>query len=332
MFIKGISFGFMGPAGYYRGPVGVREAERICETGVSWVALIVTVVQERYSSTRMFSDFHYTPADGELAEVVAKFKRHNIKIMLKPMIECLDSIWRGNIRFPAKQMMIQGIEVDYWGEWFAHYADMIGHYAALAEELKLDLFCVGCELMGVEPEEAHWPAVIRRVRENYKGPITYNTNQFRSGQPFLREWYKSLDLLGISFYTGTSKPNPTADDIAEALVPVAEAIEKEVVGPLGLPLFFAECGARSVAGGAEQPWAYANSGAYDGEVQANYLRGVIKAFTPREWWRGLMWWKWDEQQKRPQYNQPGGDAGFTIYGKPAAGVFTEWCATGDSRE
>lgn len=48
----------------------------------------------------MFSDFHYTPSDRELAEVIAKFKRHNIKIMLKPMIECLDSIWRGNISFP----------------------------------------------------------------------------------------------------------------------------------------------------------------------------------------------------------------------------------------
>ena len=78
MFIKGISFGFMGPAGYYRGPVGVREAERICETGVSWVALIVTVVQERYGSTRMFSDFHYTPSDRELAEVIAKFKRERL--------------------------------------------------------------------------------------------------------------------------------------------------------------------------------------------------------------------------------------------------------------
>ena len=326
MFIKGISFGFMGPAGYYRGPVGVREAERICETGVSWVALIVTVVQERYGSTRMFSDFHYTPSDRELAEVIAKFKRHNIKIMLKPMIECLDSIWRGNISFPPRQMMIQGIEVDYRKEWFSHYADMIGHYAAFAEESGLDLLCIGCELLGVEPCEEHWPMVIERARANFHGPITYNTNQFSPGKPFLHDWYRSLDLLGISFYTGTDKPDPSADDIAEALNPIAEAIEREVVTPLGLPLFFAECGARSVAGGAERPWAYANSGPYDGEVQANYLRGVVRAFSPRSWWRGLMWWKWDEQQKRPQYNQPGGDAGFTIYGKPAAQVFTDWCA------
>lgn len=146
----------------------------------------------------------------------------------------------------------------------------------------------------------------------------------------MRKWFSLLDLLGVSFYTGTPRPNPTPDEIAADLRPNVDALA-EVARETGIPLFFAECGARSVEKGTEQPWMYSNSGAYDGMAQANYLEGVVKAFTPRPWWHGLMWWKWDEQQKRPHYAQPGGDTGFTIHGKPAAEVMRRWCAEGGDR-
>ena len=36
--------------------------------------------------------------------------------------------------------------------------------------------------------------------------------------------------------------------------------------------------------------------------------------------------KWDEQNHRPQFkDDPAGDKGFTIHGKPAADVFRRWC-------
>ena len=325
MFIKGVSFGFMGKNGYYRSEVGQREADNICATGAKWVALIVTVAQERYSSMRMFADYVYTPSDVELASMVRKFHAAGVKVMLKPMIECLDSVWRGNIRFPEKQMMIQGICVDYWAEWFGHYADCMEHYGRFCEENGVELFCIGCELLGTEDQEAFWPGVIDRVRKVYRGPVTYNADQLWANRENCHDWYSKLDLLGISFYTGTERPNPTPSEIAAEL---KEAVERTaaVSRKLGIPLFFAECGARSVVDGTRLPWAYTNSGDYDGAAQANYLAGVIEAFSSCDWWRGLMWWKWDEQQKRPHYTQPGGDTGFTIHGKPAEEVFRKWCA------
>lgn len=330
MFVKGISFGFMARNGYYRSPEGRREIENICALGVNWVALIATVMQDTWYSTKMYHDFAFSPSDEELAETVKTFKAHGIKVMLKPMIECHDSIWRGNISFPEKQMMIQGIETDYWGEWFRNYSDCMAHYARFAEDHGIELFCAGCELMGCEPREEHWPGVIERIRSIYHGPVTYNANQYFPGSPFVRKWFNLLDLLGVSFYTGTPRPNPTPDEIAADLRPNVDALA-EVARETGVPLFFAECGARSVEKGTEQPWMYSNSGAYDGMAQANYLEGVVKAFTPRPWWHGLMWWKWDEQQKRPHYAQPGGDTGFTIHGKPAAEVMRRWCAEGGDR-
>lgn len=323
--IKGVSFGFLAKNGYYRSAAGQDEIERICALGQGWVALIAIVMQERYSDTRMYRDCFYTVSDLELARTIEEFHRRGVKVMLKPMIECHDSTWRGMINFPDGQQQIQGIVTDYWGEWFRNYTECMKHYARLATDTACELFCVGCEMLGTQPQEKHWPGVIAAVRALYDGPVTYNTDQFWPGQPFAQKWFSELDLLGISFYTGSPRTNPSAREIADDLrVRTTEigALSEEI----GVPVFFAECGARSVTGGALVPWDYRNSGAYDGEIQAAYLQAVIDTFSPCPWWKGLLWWKWDEQQNRPQYKQAGGDAGFTIRGKPAEEVMRKWCA------
>ncbi len=324
VFLKGVSFGFMARSGYYRSAAGRNEIDAICDLGVNYVALITTVVQEHYYSTRMFSDYRLSPSDIELAETIEAFHRRGVHVMLKPMIECLDSCWRGNIRFPEKQMMIQGVEVDYWSRWFGNYAGCMEHFARLASDTGTEMFCAGCELKGCEPQESHWPAVLDQIRGVYKGMVTYNADQCRPGENFVRKWFSGLDLLGVSFYTGTRRENPGAEGIAEDLRPAAELLG-EVSRRVGVPLFFAECGSRSVVNGSREPWRYDNAGAYDGGSQSDYLSGVIRAFSGQPWWRGLLWWKWEEQQRRPHYEQPGGDTGFTIRGKPAEGIMRRWC-------
>jgi hypothetical protein len=55
------------------------------------------------------------------------------------------------------------------------------------------------------------------------------------------------------------------------------------------------------------------------------MEATSKAFGAEPWWRGLFWWKWDEQNERPQFHDdPAGDKGFTIDGKPAAKVMENW--------
>jgi len=321
--IKGVSLGFLAKNGFYRSAAGRQEIDRICASGATWVALVATVMQDSYQSTRMYADYFYTPSSLEVADTIRRFHDHGIKVMLKPMIECHDSVWRGMISFPENQQQIQGITTDYWGKWFKNYTDCMLHYARLAVDTDTEMFCLGCEMLGVEPQEQHWPKLIDTVRQVYSGTLTYNADQYFPNRPFKRDWFSLLDILGVSFYTGTPRLKPTAAQIAEDLQPSVAAFA-ELCEATKVPLFFAECGARSVENGAVCPWDYRNSGAYDGEIQAEYLRGVIQAFSPQPWWHGLMWWKWDEQQRRPQYEQAGGDAGFTIYGKPAAEVFRQW--------
>ncbi len=72
---------------------------------------------------------------------------------------------------------------------------------------------------------------------------------------------------------------------------------------------------------AKLPW-YWSGGAYDGSEQANYLTALVETFKNEPWWMGLAWWKWDEQNDRPQFRtDPAGDSGFTIKGKPAEKLF-----------
>lgn len=59
------------------------------------------------------------------------------------------------------------------------------------------------------------------------------------------------------------------------------------------------------------------------------MAAVIRAFSAEPWRGGLLWWKWDEENYRPQFHDdPAGDKGFTIDGKPAAQVMKHWCEGG----
>ena len=325
-FIKGVSLGFLARNGYYRSEVGKAEVERICDMGSGWVALMATIMQDSYSSTRTYADFNFTPSDLELADTIRRFHERGVKVMLKPIVENHDSVWRGMINFPEGHQQIQGIVTDYWGEWFKNYTDAMLHYARIATDTGVEMLCVGCEMLGAEPQDERWSKLLKSVRGEYSGLLTYNADQYYPTRPFLHKWYSELDLLGISFYTGSKRPNPTAEQIAEDIVKTAEDIG-EMSKTLGIPVFFAECGARSVEGGALVPWDYKNSGKFDGDVQAAFLKAVVLTFSKCDWWKGLLWWKWDEQQKRPQYQSAGGDTGFTIKGKPAEETMRQWCSS-----
>jgi len=62
------------------------------------------------------------------------------------------------------------------------------------------------------------------------------------------------------------------------------------------------------------------------------LDAVCSTFWNEPWWMGLYWWKWDEQNHRPQFHDdPRGDKGFTLWGKPAADTMKRWYGRPDRR-
>ena len=327
MFFKGMSFGFMAPNGYYASAAGRQEIQNIINAGADSVALMVTVMQDTFASTRMYRDFILTPSDIEVCEAIRTFRQAGVKIMLKPIMQIHDSTHRCEINFPENQELIAGIVTDYWGEWFKNYTACMVHYARICELEGVEMLCLGCEMVGADKREKYWPPLIEAVRKVYKGLLSYNTPSwwdYEMGQKWTREWFKLLDQLGVSVYYGMPEECNTVDSMAEQMKYLADNLE-QASRELGVPIFMAELGCRSVINGHIKPSdCWNNQNEFDGEIQATYLSAICKAFYDREWWTGFFWWKWEEQQNRPHFHKASGDTGCTIAGKPAEKTFHDW--------
>jgi hypothetical protein len=324
-FHRGMSFGYLARPGYYDSPEGRAAVNAMAQLGVRWVALMVTIMQETFASRRLFRDFEFTPDDDELERIIAHCHARGIRVMLKPMVECHDSAWRGRIRFPDRDQQIQGRQVDYWGEWFESHTRALRHYARLAERTGCEMFSVGCELVGTDGQSDHWQRTIAAVRTVFSGPLTYDAQPESVLADAPPAWFSQLDLIGVSYYvSAATRPGASLEEMTAALAPsvgqFAQAVKR-----IGRPLVFAEAGCRSALGAAIKPAGYAASDEYSGEEQARYLEAFCSLFWSQSWWRGFYWWKWDEQQHRPHYHaDPHGDTGFTLAGKPAEDVLRRW--------
>lgn len=330
-FMRGMSFGFMARNGVYARSETLAEVDRMADLGITWVAVMATVMQDTFASQRIYRDCEFTPDDEELGRFIDRCRARGLRVMLKPILECHDSVWRGMVNFPSGFQQIQGVVADYWGPWFASYARMLAHYARLAARHGVEMLCIGCEMHGAEPQTARWRELVAGVRALYPGLLTYNANYAESiRRPEIAAWLRELDLVGTSFYKGCPQGSTDPSVVAAALAPWADQLAA-AVEELGRPVYFAECGARSVKGGTITPSEHRRDDDYDGAAQSAYLEAVLATFWDRPWFRGLYWWKWDERQERPQYRKPGGDTGFTLAGKPAAEALARWYGRPDRR-
>lgn len=328
---RGMSFGYLARRGYYASPEGLAQVDRMAALGVTWVALMVSVMQDTFTSTRLYQDFEFTPEDREVEEIIARFQARGVRVMLKPMVECHDSSWRGRINFPDGDQQIQGRLTPYWDTWFESLRQSVVHYGRIAQRTGCEMYCIGCELFGAEQafNNARWARVVAAAREVYLGPICYDVQP-----PTLLElaeppaWLKALDAVCISYYSSAADaPGASVEQMVEKLRPTVGILRRASEKLGGLPIIFGETGCRSVSGGAIMPSEYKNTGPYAPEEQANFLEAMCRLFWDQPWWLGFYWWKWEEQQHRPHYHaDPAGDTGFTLQGKPAAAVMRDWFA------
>lgn len=324
------TFGFYARNGYFGSPQARVEAERIASLGFNWVCIVATVLQDTVASTRQYRDFRMTPADDELRDIIDVFHAKGVRVQLRPMLECWDGTQRIHIHFPDEGEIIPGKPINHWTRWFDSLVERTLHYGALAQRAGCEAFGIDSELDQTVRQHAHWLRVIAAARSVYSGHLTNGfTRNYVDFRQELRDhpdhWFKELDSLGCSFYT------PLADGPGATIEQMLERIQKEVVyyretaALYGKPFYLAECGCCSTAGATVKPWGWDNPGGYDGDEQARFLETVLRAFWDEPWWGGLLWWKWEEQNDRPWLlDDPRGEKGFSVWGKPAAEVFKQW--------
>jgi hypothetical protein len=317
MEIKGFTYGFDGERGDYRSKDGIKSQELLYETGVNWICLAVLNHQKNFYSTDIKFDFATTPTDRDIAFAVEKAHAKGIKICLKPILNSEDFIWRAYISFPDEDM---GEKDQYWGKWFKSYTAYMLHYAELAEELKVGMLCIGCEMSGTEQREKQWRKLIKKIRKVYSGKLVYNANHGREKKI---AWFDAIDYIGTSAYyqvglNGAGKADmiPEWEKVRKRLNKISDKLEKKYI--------FMEVGCRSAKGCAAMPWDFTHTKLpYSEEEQANFYESCLKVFSKEPRFAGVFWWDWstfiynDEKTAKK-------DTGFNIHLKKAEDVIKKY--------
>ncbi len=323
-FQCGVNFGFYAREGYYESAAARAEVDEMVRTGVKWVTVIATVFQETWCSTLQYRDFAESPSDLELKEIIDYIHSKGLKVCLRPMEEAQDGTDRCRICFPSDAERIPGKRVDHASRWFDSMRKRSRFYAKIAAKTGCEAYCLDSEINGIMPYNDEWRGVIAAVREVYKGPVTSCHPFDRAFERWLKDpncWLRDLDFLSLSDYTSPgTKPGAGVEAMRKGLGPRRDFLRK-MAAATGMKILFGEVGCTSTAGAAQCPWGWKGNGGYDGKEQADFMEAVFSLYENEPWCLGFMWWKWDEQNVRPQFrDDPAGDKGFTVRGKPAQDV------------
>ncbi|MCL2035878.1 MAG: glycosyl hydrolase family 53 [Oscillospiraceae bacterium] len=319
MEIKGFTYGYAAKRGDWRSPAGIKSQDLLYELGNNWVCLAVLNYQDSFHSTQIKFDFTRTPTDRDVTFAVEKAHSKGVKVCLKPMVNSDDYMWRAYIDFPDANM---GEKDVYWSEWFKSYTAFMLYYAELAEELKCEMLCIGCEMLGTERKESYWRDLIAQLRKVYSGKLVYNTNH---GKEDRFEWMGELDYIGTSAYypvgqKSSSKSDMTAEweNVRTRLNKIADKTDKKYI--------FMEIGCRSAKGCSAMPWDFSHKEfPWNEEEQANFYESCLDVFGKEERFAGIFWWDWStfiyDTRKEAETN-----IGFNIHLKKAEEVLKKYYA------
>ena len=201
-------------------------------------------------------------------QYIEELRKANIKIMIKPQLWISRGYFTGLLEMKTEEN---------WKSLETSYSDFILEYAALAQEVDADIFCIGTELENfVKNRPKYWNGLIDKIKLIYKGKLTYaaNWDEYKR-TPF---WSK-LDYIGIDAYFPVSdKKTPTLKDCLkgwERHRPVIKAFSEN----LNKPILFTEYGYRSVDYSGKEPWqSDHNMKGVNMQAQVNTTKALFETF------------------------------------------------------
>lgn len=233
-----------------------------------------------------------------------------ISVMLKPHIWTRGG-WPGDINMKSDED---------WEKWFAHYTEFILNYAMLAENLNIKILCIGTELHHASRQEQDWRALIKKIRNVYRGKLTYAAN-FHEEFEHVSFW-NDLDYIGIQGYFALAKQNnPRVEDMMDAWDVHLKKIEK-TQRRYNKPVLFTEIGYRSTEDAAIEPWRWPGKDDYkfiSDEAQANCYEAFFRKAWTKDWLEGAYFWKWYPHAKSRMM-----EVDFSPQGKKAEQIMAHW--------
>ncbi len=282
--------------------------------GCTWIGICIFWFQDDVNSTVIGTDYSlYSQTPQSVIHAIDKCHELNMKVMLKPMVDCRDETWRAHIN-PSEQ-------------WFASYRNFMNFWADIAESRNVELFCVGCEMINTTGWSSSWRQVIQDIRSRYTGLLTYAANPDEEKDI---NWWDELDYIGIdAYYPLTDINDPTPDELKTAWDKTADAIEiwRDSNEP-NKQIIFTEVGYRSLDGVNKTPW-YKPLPPYNIDIQeqADCYNALLSQCKDRTWLAGIFWWNWEAYPNAGGLNDPC----YTPQNKPAEAVVADYyaCIKGD---
>ena len=278
--------------------------------GAEYIQINITQYQDRCDSTEI-KETGFTPSDPSVKHVIQIAHELGLKVMLKPHIDLIhtdrSTCCRSDIGFKKEKD---------WRKWFAEYGNFITHYAGIAEEYHVEIFCVGTELSSTTRKANNWRKIISSVRNIYSGKLIYAANW--DNYENVKFW-QDLDFVGIdAYFPLTCKSDPALEDIKKGWEKWKHKIGSWHSG-IKKPIVFTEIGYSSAAGAASEPWKKESRGNADVEIQAKCYTAFFETMWNSPWLTGVYWWKYGPTI----YGGGKNNRYFTPLNKPAAGILEE---------
>lgn len=317
IFCKGFSWGFNSRPGDYMTQEARDTMKRLASDGCDWICITVNNYMDTYHSLLIHPVYGRTQTDEDVVYAIRMAKDMGLKVCLKPMVDCLDGVWRAHVSFPMDVMT-------FWDKWFESYTAFMCHYARIAEINGCEMLCTGCEMAGMDAVADHCRKMIEKVRGIYHGKLMHNINH---GDELDFEWLSDVDVIGISaYYAVTDGEHVSAGDMKKGWAGVMKTVEA-CHRKYQRPVMFAEIGMRSEHGCSAYPFDYrpkAEKG-LSLEEQSDFYRTAMEATWELPWFAGYFWW--DQVAVYRWSYDPKTDVGFGIFGKPAEETLKEFYLT-----
>ncbi|MBC8753800.1 hypothetical protein H2O64_03910 [Kordia sp. YSTF-M3] len=296
----------------------LEDIELLKTNNFEWITITPFIDQDEYNKPilRLISDENYTRRLKYYKKIKTACDTFGIKIMLKPHIwlsEMEDGKWRSDIEMETE---------NDWNMWFKNYSQIILKYAELAQELKLEQFCIGTELeTTVYKKPEQWNVLIQQIKKVYTGKLTYAANWYNEYEavPF----WDQLDYIGIQAYFPLSASgNPTLEELEKNWKKHIEDIAF-VSKKFNKPILFTELGYKSIEGTSEKPWEWNSAKSIYSKISKKEQLLCYQAFFntiwKESWFHGIHIWEWQGRGK-----SDGANTNFTIEGKPSLNLIAKY--------
>lgn len=297
-----------------RNPLSQSDIEVLAQSNAGWVQVIP------YGHSRPNNpDVNYSPTTGWWGEsevgirtTVEYARNMGLKILLKPHIWVIGQGWAGDYTLTD--------EAD-WLEWEANYQAYIMFHARLAEELEVELFCIGTEYRTVTRDRPdYFGRLADSVRTVYSGPIVYAANWDNYDQV---QFWEKVDYIGIdSYFPLVPEATPSVEALEEAWQPLKKDI-RDLSQSVDRPVLFTEYGYLSCDSAGWRAWELESglsSRPLNMQAQVNGYQALYNTFWDEPWFGGGFAWVWSSN-----HATAGGpnSRDWTPQNKPAMDVIRE---------